>query len=154
MSDPAWIEQRMRTVQIIVLALVLGVVMFTGVAVAMIVAGLMSSGGELFGPGFLGFVALVVAVLLVLAPLLRRRVLESGESPQDEDAVLDRWMTATVVGMAVREGAGLMGVALALVSGSIPWTLIFGLASAAAMVLGWPRAEEVRERIRRIQAGA
>lgn len=154
MSDPGGIEQRIRTVQIIAFALVLGVLMFTGVAVAMILAELMTTGGELFGPGFLGFVALVVALLLVLAPMLRRRVLESGERPTDADAVLDRWMTATLVGMAVREGAGLMGVALALVSGSLPWILAFGLASAAAMILGWPRAGEVRERIRRIEAGA
>lgn len=145
------VRERIRQARIIAGALMGGVGAYTIVAVVVVSLGILSSGG-MFGTTFLGFVALFVLLLLVLAPILRRRVLESGR-PADADEVLRRWMSASIVGLAVREGAGLFGVTIALVAGATPWILAFGLASLVAMGLAWPRADEVEERIRRVEAG-
>jgi hypothetical protein len=64
--------------------------------------------------------------------------------------VAGRWFTATIVAMALREGAGILGLTLSLLAGSATWAVAFGVASVAAMILSWPRGEDLRERLRRL----
>jgi hypothetical protein len=142
------VEARIRTLQVIVAALATGVFTYTTVAVGLISTGALGTGGVTLGTAAPGAVALGVALLFALAPVVRRRVLHAGPAA-DGDQILARWFSASLVAMALREGAGLLGITVSLLAGSVPWVLGFGLASVAAMGLAWPRGDEVRDRVRR-----
>jgi hypothetical protein len=147
-GDPA-IEARIRTAQIVAGGLVMGVLTFTAVVVALVVTGAMGSPPAAGLASLPVFGAFGAAVLLVVTPVVRRRILETGPAG-DRDTVVGRWFTATIVAMALREGAGILGLALSLVAGSATWAAAFGVASVAAIILSWPRGEDLRERLRRL----
>ena len=149
MSGDATVEERIRAAQIVVAALAMGVLTFTGVVV-----GLVATGGTapVAGAGMASlplYGAPVAAILLALAPVVRRRILDSGPA-RDRAQAVGRWSTATIVSMALREGAGILGLVLSLLAGSATWAVVFGVASVGAMVLSWPRGDDLRERLRRL----
>jgi hypothetical protein len=148
-SGDQTVEQRIRAAQIVVAALAMGVLIFTGVVV-----GLVATGGMITGPdpdlaSLPLYGAPVAALLLAVAPVVRRRILDSGPAP-DRPSAVARWSTATTVSMALREGAGLLGLVLSVLAGSATWAVVFGVASVGAMVLSWPRGDDLRERLRRL----
>lgn len=145
------VEKRVRQLQIIVGAMAGGVFLYTIVAAALVMGGIMGGDGA-FGNIVPPLTALVVVLLLALAPVVRRRMLESGRAA-DTDEVVQRWGNATIVGHALREGAGLLGVTIGLVTGSVAWILGLGVVSLTAMLLGWPRGDEVQQHVRRLEAG-
>ena len=148
MSGDDTVEGRIRAAQIVVAALAMGVLTFTGVVVGLVMAGTIGvpapalASLPLYGAGG-------AALLLALAPVVRRQILGAG-APKDRDTVIGRWFTATIASMALREGAGIVGIALSLVAGSATWAVVFGVASVGAMVLSWPRGDDLRERLRRL----
>ena len=152
MTDGRNPDPRIRQVHIVSGGLAAGVLAYTGIAAALVVSGAWTD-AVLADSTVLAAVALAVALLLVLAPVLRRRILEGREPPGDADEVLSRWVGASILGMALRDGAGVLGVTAGLLAASVPWILGFGIAALAAMGLAWPRGDEVRERMRRLQAG-
>lgn len=150
MIDPAALAVRIRTVQLVVAALALGVLIFTGVSVGLITAGVMGSGVSA-GPTLPLFAALVAALLLALAPVLRRHIADPARAG-DEDGFVTRWASATIVAAALREGAGLLGITVSMIVGSAMWALAFGVASLAAIGLGWPQADDLKRRIRKVES--
>ncbi|HSR43033.1 MAG TPA: hypothetical protein VLL48_12690 [Longimicrobiales bacterium] len=149
-GDP--VETAVRQLHVMAGAFMGGVLVYTAMAVWVVRAGALGLGAEIGGE-VLGLVGLVAALLLVLAPVVRRRILAAGR-PEDRGELTALWIRGSIAGLAVREGAGLLGITISLLAGSVPWILGFGLASVAAMGLAWPRGEELREAIRRLEAGA
>ncbi len=93
-----------------------------------------------------GMLAATGALLLVAAPLVERRLLaRQRQTPGGATAAdrLDRYRTAKLVGFALREAAAVVGLVLALASGSPRWAVLFGAAAWVGMALGWPRAREL-----------
>lgn len=146
MTQPEIRDEQLRTLQTIVGSLVLGVGLFAGVAVYLIRSGTFGETGALIA---LEAVGVVVVVLLLTAPLVASR-LKDAPAGADRDTVYQRFQTGTIVGMALREGAGLMGGILAMLSGSLPWLLGLTGVSMLAMILAWPRRDDLEERLRQV----
>lgn len=148
-----------RTGRTIVLAMAAGVALFTVVA-SVLVAGEMAGG--LPGPGSEGGteggwtvmllgVGIAILVMLLTAPVVRRTVQESG--PPTPAQLPNRWLTALIVASAVREGAGLLGIVLGLLAGSVTFIVGAGAVTVLAFLLALPRGEELEDALRRSGGG-
>ncbi|MBW3533971.1 MAG: hypothetical protein KY453_01935 [Gemmatimonadetes bacterium] len=132
-------------------ALVLGVALFAAVVTWLFLDGTAPlSPGVLPGPALVVAASLAAAILLA-APTLERRL---GESPSSAsmDEVATRFQTGATVGFALREGAGLLGLVLSLLGGTLPWALAFAGGSLEAMALAWPKRAELEARLRKAAA--
>lgn len=149
MSSGPDFEATRRKLRFLVLAMAVGVLLFAGVAVWLVAGGALGT-PEPLPPGIVGMVAVGVLVMLLVSPVVERKL---AAVPAGSDAALRlrRWSTATIVGSALREGAGLLGVALASMAGSIPWVLAFGGISAGAILLAFPKGEEVEAALRSVR---
>jgi hypothetical protein len=91
----------------------------------------------------------LAAVLILLGSRIRTAILRSGLSRNlvsgqvDLGNLIPAYQRATLVSFAVLEAAALMGLLVALLSGSSFYGLVLCLASFFSMLLRWPRAEEV-----------
>lgn len=90
----------------------------------------------------------LAAVLILLASRLRTAILRSGLPshrliPIDRGSLLSAYQRATLVSFAVLELAALMGLLVALLSGSSFYGLVLCVASFLSMLLRWPKADEV-----------
>ena len=91
----------------------------------------------------------LAAVMILLGSRIRTALLRSGLTTslmnrQVELAnLIPAYQRATLVSFAVLEVAALMGLLVALLSGSSFYGLVLCLASFFSMLLRWPRAEEV-----------
>ena len=91
----------------------------------------------------------LAAVMILLGSRIRTALLRSGLtlSPLsrgvDLTNLIPAYQRATLVSFAVLEVAALMGLLVALFSGSSFYGLVLCLASLFSMLLRWPRAEEV-----------
>lgn len=80
-------------------------------------------------------------VLLVAAPSVKRALLKRTEAEfeGDRERWLAAWSTATIVAFALREGAGVIGFALALLNGNPWWSWATGAAALLAMFMDRPQ---------------
>lgn len=88
------------------------------------------------------------AVLILLASRLRTALLRSGlptnrALPTDLLSLASAYQRATLVSFAILELAALMGLFVALLSGSSFYGVVLCLASFLSMLLRWPKAEEI-----------
>lgn len=88
------------------------------------------------------------AVLILLASRLRTAILRGGLPsnrliPTDLGNLVSAYQRATLVSFAVLELAALMGLIVALLSGSAFYGVVLCLASFLSMLLRWPKAQEV-----------
>lgn len=88
------------------------------------------------------------AVLILLASRLRTALLRTGlpssrAFPTDLLTLASAYQRATLVSFAVLELAALIGLLVALLSGSSFYGVVLCLASFFSMVLRWPKAEEI-----------
>jgi hypothetical protein len=88
------------------------------------------------------------AVLILLASRLRTAILRSGLPsmrglPVDFVHLMGAYHRATLVSFAVLEAAALMGLVVALLSGSSFYGVVLCVVSFLSMLLRWPRAEEL-----------
>jgi hypothetical protein len=88
------------------------------------------------------------AVLILLASRLRTAILRGGlpstrAVPTDLGNLVSTYQRATLVSFAVLEGAALIGLLVALVSGSSFYGVVLCVASFLSMLLRWPRAYEL-----------
>jgi hypothetical protein len=97
-------------------------------------------------PGLPLSLTMAAIVLIVLAGRLRTSLLRRAASPQARatpSAAFAAYRRATIVSFALLEGAGALGLVLALVTGSARNGLVLCAASLAAMLVRWPRAGEL-----------
>lgn len=90
----------------------------------------------------------LAAVLILLASRLRTAILRSGMPsnrmmPIDPGSLLSAYQRATLVSFAVLELAALMGLLVALLSGSSFYGVVLCVASFLSMLLRWPKAYEL-----------
>lgn len=95
--------------------------------------------------------AVAALALLVAAPALRSVLMrQAREEARTVDEVLARHRAAAVVGYALREGAGVVGLVLSLLSGELAWCLALGALATLALLGAWPRQERVEEDARTV----
>jgi hypothetical protein len=91
----------------------------------------------------------LAAVMILLGSRIRTALLRSGlmanplSRQVDLGNLIPAYQRATLVSFAVLEVAALMGLLVALLSGSSFYGLVLCLASFFSMLLRWPKAEEV-----------
>ena len=79
-------------------------------------------------------------LLLVSSPAVKRALLKrSGAEYLDPSERAGDYMSANIIAFAMREGAGLMGFVLSLLTGNPWWSWGLGGAAAIAMIVDWPR---------------
>jgi len=144
-----------RNARVIVLALALGIVLFTGVVVCLRLSGEPATNPEIGQLLLLVIGALAVANTSVYF-VLRKSFVARAQAAKGEalellkhDAVPPQLLTLTILGAALAEGVGLLGV-VALLLGA-PW---FALAAPALAVVLIVAQLPSRERFERVVRGA
>jgi hypothetical protein len=142
LPDAAAATGAVRRVRVIAGGMALGIVMAVGVLGLMHAAG--SAGdvavGEAMEP-VLGAIILLAAVLLVAAPFVERALLSRGGG-----GAVQRYQTAKVVSLALRETVGLLGFVVGFLSGSLLWAVALAGASLLAIAIAWPREADLASR--------
>jgi hypothetical protein len=97
--------------------------------------------------------SLFAALLILLSSrvrssILRRAFPRSPVLPTDPETVLGAYWRATLVSFAILETAALVGVLVALTSGSATYGIVLCLISSFGMLTRWPRATEVDRLVR------
>jgi hypothetical protein len=93
-------------------------------------------------------ITFLAAVLILLASRLRTGILRGGLPsnrmiPTDLGNLMSAYQRATLVSFAVLELAALMGLLVALLSGSSFYGVVLCVASFLSMLLRWPKAYEL-----------
>jgi len=93
-------------------------------------------------------ITFLAAVLILLASRLRTGILRSGLPSNrmiatDLGNLMSAYQRATLVSFAVLELAALMGLLVALLSGSSFYGVVLCVASFLSMLLRWPNAYEI-----------
>lgn len=140
------VDPTARTVTILAGAFAASVFLFMTVAAALVASGMFSEGNPALAE-LLPVIGVGLLALPVAAPVVGRKIVEAAGDTVDE--VLQAWTQGHIVAMAMREGMGLAGIMLGLVTGSVTWIVGFGAVSLAAILLGWPRRSDLEERVRR-----
>ena len=138
-----------RGLRIICGSLVGGLVFFAAVSIAFIAMGTFTE-SPLLPAGLLPIVWLGTLPMAFGARPVTERLSEprAGEDPDD---FAQRWTSAVIIGMALREGTGLLGVVLSLAAASMTWTAVFAATGVAFMVFEWPQKDGPAERLRRAE---
>lgn len=157
MSAPAGepepgVERRLRILQLICGALVAGIFLFGAVAVVLVATGAFAGApDQVRGVPFYAFLALYL-LLIGLAPIGQEKVARPPAGAGTEE-VLDRYQQGVIVGFALREGPGLLGVVVGLLLASIPWIVALGGGAIFTMLRAWPRRARVEARLRAARGG-
>jgi len=97
--------------------------------------------------------SLFAAILILLSSrlhwaIVRRAFPRSPALPIDPQSVLAAYSRASLISFATLEAAGLLGLLIALTSGSVTYGVVLCLISLFAMLTRWPRATEVDRVVR------
>jgi len=158
-------SQAIRTIQIIVGAMILGIVVFAivGLALGGVAQGQSVAppgGGQAGGlsqPNLLRLIWLVMVAGMLPAGVLLRRM-QSGQAVRsvadaeaiDREALLPVYMTMTIISAAMAEGAALFGCVMLLLSGS-PMDLIFIALPLLVMLWLFPTPGKWRGFVERVE---
>lgn len=135
------IRQHMKVVRLMAGSMMAGVVIFGALSLTLLASGDFQPRSEAL-PALLPFGLAAAAILMLLAgPFIMRRLASEPASSAGE--VLQKHRTRVVVGYAIWEAAGVLGIILALVTGLTGWG--FALAGAALLMMGmaWPKPRDL-----------
>ena len=150
MFEPDELSERIRRLRIVWFALMASVATLTGVAGFVIRSGGLGLGQPL-SRGTLLYGAVVTVLILPLAQLVRRKI-QAAPPQSTSEEVARRWHTGWIVGQALRELVGILGLTLAVLAGSTSWVWAFAAASLVSMLLSAPWEHELRTHVRRSAA--
>jgi len=150
MFEPDELSGRIRQLRVVWFALMMSVAAFAGVAGFLLRSGGLEV-GQTLSRGALTYGAVVTVLILPLAQIVRRKVQATPPRAAAEE-VARRWQAGWIVGQALREVVGILGLTLALLAGSITWVWAFAAASLGSMLLSPPWEHELRIRLRRTAA--
>ena len=149
MNELEEISRRVRPLKVIWVGMVAGVVLFTGVAMLLIRMGAFTPIPALRAGA--GMTIAIVLVLGLVGAQFVRRIVEKTPASATRSQVAAKWQAGWIVGQAIKEGIGLAGVVLAMLTGASSWAMAFGVASAASMIMTPPWEAELHERLQRAQ---
>lgn len=140
--DPAVVEQKARILAILCGSLLSSLVIYLVVAFAVAGAGAAIADGV---PAVVPWVLAVAAVLALGAGATVSRTIYAQRCAgvTSPAARLDAYQQATIVGFAVREWAGILGLVATLLTGNLAWCVGLCAAAAIAMLAAWPRRERL-----------
>jgi hypothetical protein len=104
--------------------------------------------GRPLEPTMMATLGVIVALAMLLAPIVRRQ-LEKAPRGAGPNQIAQRWQVGWLVGQALKEGVGIVGLVVGLLAGSSAWALGFAVASLGSMIMTPPWEHELRIRIHR-----
>jgi MFS family permease len=137
----AQIHQHLKAMRLLAGSMMAGVVVFGAVALTLLASGDFEPPGTALPDLLVGGLAVASVLLIVAAPVVTRKLAE--RRAQDLAAALQRHRTRVVIGFALREAAGALGILLALLTGFTSWGLALAGAALVTMGVAWPRREDL-----------
>jgi hypothetical protein len=142
MQQSEEVQGHLRQLTIICLAILSGVIIFSGVVWYLLRTGDLPP-GDLDLPSWMGTLFNGVALLVLVKAYLLPRLFRAPGPGAPEDAVLAWHKRNTILGFALREGAAFIALVGALLTGRLTGaSAMVGLA-VVTMILAWPRAEQL-----------
>lgn len=143
----ALIEGHLQQVRVVVAAIMGSVALLAGVVFFLTSSGQLRPLAEGAEKIQLIFVPLGVA-LLGIAPAMKRAVFKRAEAAGFGGDV-ERWLTAhrtaVILASALREGAAVLGLLLALLTGQPLWSYVLSSLALVTLALDWPKASDLEE---------
>ena len=139
------IESTVRTTRLIWLALMAGVATYAGVTWYLTSARVMALGGAGV-PRVLLWVALGYMIASIAAAPVVEQAVRKNATTRTPAEIARAWSTEKIVGLAIKEGAGLLGITVALLMGSGTWAVLFGAAAVGSMFLAAPEKADLTAR--------
>lgn len=134
--DPTSATRQFQILQFICAALVLSLTLYVGVAGMLIHDEPPVEQVPTALPWImLGFAAVLVTAGHAVAAAIQKR----APGPDTPDARLSAYRSSIIAGFALREAAGIVGLAVAVIVGDWRWAAIMAILAALGMVIGWPR---------------
>ena len=133
-------EARFKTLQIIWAAMLAGVVAYTAVLFVVLRLGMVEM--PVLPAWVMTVGASVVLVYMAGVTVVRRRMVEAIPAGAAQDTRFAQYQTATIVGLALLEGGGLLLISLGILADSSIWVLAGGGASLWMMALARPQRSE------------
>ncbi len=127
----------LTALRVICLAMIVGVVILGAVGAVLVRTGTVRP--EAFPAAGTWSLAGVALLQLLLAPVLERRIAAGGGAASAAADRARRAVGGKIVGFALREAAGILGVVLGLLTGELRWILGLGGLAVATMLLAFPR---------------
>lgn len=141
------IDERMRILTIICAALVGSVVIYGAVGWFLLTQGGIAPGGILSEVPIVPYILAALGLgALIFAPIVTSLMLKQGGNqpdPGNPEPALMRYQSSVIVGFAVRESAAVMGLVATILTGSVIWIVALSTATVAAMLMAWPRRENL-----------
>jgi hypothetical protein len=93
-------------------------------------------------------ITMFAMIMILLSSRLRTNILRKAlaggiVAPVNLDRLLEAYRRATLISFAMLEGAALLGMVVALLSGTIFYGIALGAASFVAMLTRWPQVADV-----------
>lgn len=150
------IINQVRTLQIIVAALIVGCLTFASIAVFLRTSPEPAEGEEMafvVTSMALAFGAFALVAQFVIGPMLRRQsrqtiVNQEGSSPDDPQRLLAGYQTSTIVSAAFAEGACFFNLIAHLIEGS-PYTLLMAAVLVVSIAFRFPTVAGVSDWLER-----
>ena len=131
----------LKRIRLIWGALIAGVVSYSTLAWAL--ASFRGVGSDLLPPSVMNGAGALAIAMMAGALVLRRTLIQKIPRDLPADQRIARYQTATLVGLASIESAGLLVISLAMVSGATSWILAGGGAAAVLMMTARPSEAEI-----------
>jgi hypothetical protein len=134
-------ERHLRQLGIICFATVSGVVIFAGVVWYLLSSGRFSPLEKL--PPYFGLVFNLAALLFLVKAQLLPRLRPAPHAGAPEESYLAWHRINTILGFALREGGAFLALIGVLLTGSMPVGFATAGLAVVAMVLAWPRQDQI-----------
>ena len=138
---------------VISMALPVGVVMFAAVGYFVVSSGSLKPVGPPLGTPLLSAAAAVGLLAIFSAERIVNTVQARTEIRSSADAIRRFGMT-TIVPQAVKEGVGLFGIVLGVLTGSTTWILVFAGGAVVSMLVAMPKREDLEALARHLDSEA
>lgn len=140
------IGQRLKTLQIIVMAAVTSLVIYVGIAFFLIRQGAFQ---PTVIPTILPPVLSAVAVsILLVAGFIVTGLIDKARIINPASERFGPYQTAVIIGMALRESAGIIGLVLTLLTGSLLWVCLLSALGAFAILTNFPTRSALENLLR------
>jgi F0F1-type ATP synthase membrane subunit c/vacuolar-type H+-ATPase subunit K len=97
-------------------------------------------------PRVLLWVALGYMIASIAAAPVVEQAVRKNATTRTPAEIARAWSTEKIVGLAIKEGAGLLGITVALLMGSGTWAVLFGAAAVGSMFLAAPEKADLTAR--------
>jgi hypothetical protein len=146
MTGSEEIRQHFRILSVICMAILSGILIFAGVVWFLRSSGEFAGGGSESGASLSTVLNLAALSTLVVAHILPRSLAATSPGAQQEE-VLATHKKATIVSMAIREGAALMALVGVLVTGEFKLGMAVAGLAVVLILLGWPRRSQIEGKL-------